>query len=263
MLKTKFAPLLVVALLICLSSVVRAQRPGFHSGNFPGGGPGRQPAGPRGDRGPMQHGGPVQHGGPMQHGYGWPRQHGGVDFYFGVGPGYYWPPVYGYPYYYPRWGGSYGTGIYFDPATNTAEYYLPPIYSPAELNYGPLAVERFLGIRRNPIVVPRPADVAPDAADKDVTPAEVADKLRKSNDDSRRRGRRFIEFGDALFVKQQFNGALQRYKSAIRGRSGPGRRIRAGRLRADRGEPISSGHQGSQDRGRAGSGVHQIRLPSG
>ena len=38
------------------------------------------------------------------------------------------------------------------------------------------------------MVVPPPADVVPDAADKDVTPAEVADKLRKSNDESRERG---------------------------------------------------------------------------
>jgi Tfp pilus assembly protein PilF len=203
MLKTKFAPLLVVALLVCLSSVVRAQRPGFYSGSFPGSGSSREPAGPRGESG------------PMRHGYGWPRQHSGVDFYLGVGPGYYRPPVYGHPYYYPRWGYGYGTGIYFDPATNTAEYYLPPIYSPAELNYGPLAIERFLGIRRNPIVMPPSADAAPDAADKDVTPAEVADKLRKSNNESRARGKRFIEFGDALFLRQRFNEALQRYKSAI------------------------------------------------
>ena len=54
------------------------------------------------------------------------------------------------------------TGIYFDPATNTAEYYLPPTSAPAELNYGPLAIDRFLGIRRNPIVVPPAAAMVPD-----------------------------------------------------------------------------------------------------
>ena len=116
MLKTKFAPLLVVALLVCLSSVVRAQRPGFYSGSLPGGGSSREPAGPRGDRGPMQHA--LQLAASAR----W------CGLLLWCGAGILSAAVLRYPYYYPRWGYGYGTGIYFDPATNTAEYYLPPIY---------------------------------------------------------------------------------------------------------------------------------------
>ena len=49
----------------------------------------------------------------------------------------------------------------------------------------------------------------------DVEPADVADKLRKSNDEARARGKRFLDFGNALFREQRFHEALQRYKSAI------------------------------------------------
>ena len=205
MLAKQITPLLVVPLVFCLLAEVRADRPGFYPGNFPGSGPSRVEPQPRGDHG------------PMRHGNGWPRDRSSVNLFFGMGPGFFLPPPYGFPSYYPRWGFGYGgpTGIYFDPSTNTAEYYLPPTYAPAELNYGPLAVDRFLGIRRSPLVVAPPAAVAPDVTPREVAPAAVADKLRKSNEDARARGTRFLEFGNTLFLEQRFHEALQRYKSAI------------------------------------------------
>jgi tetratricopeptide (TPR) repeat protein len=56
--------------------------------------------------------------------------------------------------------------------------------------------------------------VASAGFERPVTAAEIADRLRKSNDESRQRGRRFLAFGDALFQSQRFHEALQRYKSA-------------------------------------------------
>lgn len=163
--------------------------------------------------------------GPMRHHYGGLGTQSSLNLFFGVGPGFgvspYWD-TYPYgatwnmgwpPYYY-----GYGpTGIYYNPATNTTEYYLPPTYVPAELNYGPLAAERFLGIHRDPIVVP-PAGAEAVPADDDSgppSPADIVAKLRKSNDEAIARGRRFVEFGNALFQEQRFHEALQRYKSAI------------------------------------------------
>jgi tetratricopeptide (TPR) repeat protein len=213
MLKTKFTPLLVGALVCCLSSAVQAQRPGFYSGSFPGGSARREPAPPRSDHGP-----PRGDRGPTHDYYGGPRHRGGVDFYFGGGPRFYGPPLYAYPYYDPYWSYGYGTGIYYDPATNSAAYYLPPAYAPAELNFGPLAMERFLGIPRAPVVVPPPAGVAADAADAaddGLTAAEIAGRLRKSNPEARANAKQFIQFGDTRFAKQEFHTARQYYRSAI------------------------------------------------
>ncbi|MHB8973323.1 MAG: tetratricopeptide repeat protein [Pirellulaceae bacterium] len=206
MLAKHVARLLMVPFVGCLLlAEVRADRPGFYPGNFPGEGPNRVTPQPRGERG------------PMRREYGWPRDRGGANFFFGVGPGFFLPPPYGFPSYYPNWGFGVGgpTGIFFDPSTNTAEYYLPPTYAPAELSYGPLAVDRFLGIRRSPLEVAPPAAVAPDVTPREVTPAGVAGKLRKSNEEARARGTRFLEFGNSLFLEQRFHEALQRYKSAI------------------------------------------------
>lgn len=122
---------------------------------------------------------------------------------FGVSVGY---PSYsagygGYsdPYFY---GYSNPYGIYYNPQSNYAEYYLPPLYVPPELMYGPQAMDRFLGIRRapNPIIVVEPAVPAP--------------KPRVSNVESRRRASHFIASGDARFREQRYHEALQEYKTA-------------------------------------------------
>jgi len=201
MFKSISLPLLATALLLWLAPAADAQRPGFYSGSFPGGSAGRAPAPSRGDRGPTRD----YSSGPRHH---------------GPGPGYYRPPFYTYPYAYPYyaydslWNYGYG-GIYYDPATNSTAYFLPPTYVPGELNYGPLAMERFLGIHRNPQFVPPVPPVGPDPSDNGLTAAEIAGKLRKSSPVARERARRLIRFGDARFAKQEFHTARQYYKSAI------------------------------------------------
>ena len=180
-------------------------RPGSYDGLWSGNPP-RQATGP-----------PQGHRGPVYAGYGWPRHRSSVSFYAGIGPGVYFSSPYAYPYLPAAWSYGYAepTGIYYNPAMNHVEYYLPPVYAPAELTYGPLAMERFLGLRREAAVAPRPAEVPPEAFPKELKAAEIASRLRKSNEEAKERGRRFMSFGDALFLKQRCHEAVQRYKSAI------------------------------------------------
>ena len=149
-------------------------------------------------------------------GYYWPGYRS-IGFYVGVGPAYVYSRVLSYGTYNP--GLSYGywgpTGVYFDSASNYAEYYLPPIYAPAELAYGPRAVERFLGVRSDAAGPIPPAIIVPESKPAPAEAGVLASKLRKSNAASRERAGRFVTFGDALFLKQRFHEAVQRYKSAI------------------------------------------------
>jgi tetratricopeptide (TPR) repeat protein len=145
------------------------------------------------------------------------RNIGNYSFYAAIGPGCF-NPCFGYGGF-PIWGvypGYFGAyGVQYNSATNDANYWLPPVYAPAELMYGPKANARFFGVE-NPVANP-PRDIAlPTSFDlrRSVSAAEVAAKLRKSNDAARERGQKFIEYGDALFREQRFHEALQRYKSA-------------------------------------------------
>lgn len=134
-----------------------------------------------------------------------------------------WPLYTQGGWFVPGWSYPPG-GIYYVPRFPYGEYYLPPAYAPAELYYGPRAVERFLGIGAAPGVVPPAVNVVPPAVNAPRAPDDVAvdgkagalaDKLRKSNATARDRARRFIEFGDALFLKEKYHEAGQRYRSAI------------------------------------------------
>jgi tetratricopeptide (TPR) repeat protein len=189
---------------VCGSPQVWAERPGFYPGDMPMGRSGRGGGG--GEAPAQSHGG--HHAPCRPHGFAAWNTFGNVG----------WPWLGGAtwinPLFVPAWnvGAFWPTGIYFNPATNTAEYYLPPTYAPAELSYGPLAVERFLGVRRDLWPAVPPGAVAVEAA---LDAHAVADRLRRSNETSRARGRRFVEAGDALFLQQRFHEALQRYKSAI------------------------------------------------
>jgi tetratricopeptide (TPR) repeat protein len=122
---------------------------------------------------------------------------------FGVG-GYY--PYSCYSYWEPY-------GIYYNPSLNYTQYYLPPTYIPAELLYGPQAVARFLGVQSAPAIVTSPT-VRGAAVPAPTRPAVATDK-GKSNAAAQERARRFLAFGDALFARQQFHQAGQRYRSAI------------------------------------------------
>ena len=151
-------------------------------------------------------------------------RHEGYRFHAGIGAGFLFPgypwlggpyvgfPSFSYSIYAPGYYGAYG--VEYNSALNQANYWLPPVYAPAELMYGPQANNRFWGIE-TPVA---PAPVA-DAAGSEllrraITAAEVATNLRKSNNVARERGQKFLDFGDALFREQRFHEALQRYKSA-------------------------------------------------
>jgi tetratricopeptide (TPR) repeat protein len=146
------------------------------------------------------------------------RRHiGNYSFYAGFGPGCF-SPYFGFGAF-PMWGvypGYFGAyGVHYNSATNNADYWLPPLYAPAELMYGPKANARFFGIENT---VARPVqDVAmPTSYDlrRNISAADVAANLRKSNKASQERGQKYVEYGDALFREQRFHEALQRYKSA-------------------------------------------------
>lgn len=169
--------------------------------------------------------------GPLRPEHGGQRNNSSVNMFFGWGPGFGFAPWvelvpyggmwnYGWaPYSY--YGYGYGpTAVFFNPLTNSTEYFLPPVFAPAELNFGPAAANRFLGFPPDVPMAPAP-DRAPDAADAEIddagapTPAEIVSKLRKSNAESIARGQRFVEFGNTLFLAERFHEALQRYKSAL------------------------------------------------
>ena len=99
-------------------------------------------------------------------------------------------------------------GIYYNPDTGQSEYWLPPVYMPPEIAYGPSAIQRFMGL---------PPAVAASRATRPAAPdaATIRDRVRKSNRVTRDRAMRFVQFGDALFQKQRYHEAVQRYRSAI------------------------------------------------
>jgi Tfp pilus assembly protein PilF len=121
--------------------------------------------------------------------------------------GYYNGPVYGFGYPYVYNYAPYGT--YCSPRTNYVDYYLSPIYQPAELAYGPQAMKQFLGLDRNfalgdLVTQPRPVEVQ--AAKPIVSELSV---------EARQKADRFIELGDQNFKAQKFHDALLRYRMAI------------------------------------------------
>lgn len=112
------------------------------------------------------------------------------------------PYVYGRSYY--GYVEPYGT--YYNPQSGYVDHYLPPIYYPGELMYGPQAVRRFFGLDRAAPVLP-PVGVAPPVGAAPAGP-------RASNLAARERASHFVAAGDQLFREQKQHEALQRYKSA-------------------------------------------------
>jgi tetratricopeptide (TPR) repeat protein len=160
--------------------------------------------------------------------FGQNRWQGSYSFSFGVSPGYFGgyrsfylspgypafypgvvPPPYGYDSYY--YGASSPYGIYYNPRANYADYYLPPLYAPAELNYGPQAMKQFMGLDRNLGLEPFQPRPAPVVVDK---PAPARPVVRESNLEARRRAGHFMTLGDSLFREQRHHDALQQYKKA-------------------------------------------------
>jgi Flp pilus assembly protein TadD len=111
---------------------------------------------------------------------------------------------YGYPYRYGL--GWYGGG--FGP------YILPPLVLPAQTLFGPQPVQQLMGV--GPLGA-GPAAAGPilgaPAGDAGPAPRQPR-KVRVANAEAKARAGKFIDFGDALFAKQRFREALERYKLA-------------------------------------------------
>ncbi len=135
------------------------------------------------------------------------------SFNFGVGyPSYF---NYGYtPYGFDSCYYSSPYGTYYNPQANYVEYYLPPVYFPAELAYGPQAMKRFMGLPSD--VGTRPLISGPIVLDASDTAKDIGPRLRMSNLETLRSARRLVERGDDLFRRQRYHEALQQYKSASR-----------------------------------------------
>jgi len=150
--------------------------------------------------------------------------HSHLGFYLNLGRGwtghyrgYYspWTSYYrgGYrPYYYDTYYYNYTSpyGIYYNPRSAHVEYYLPPLHQPAELMYGPQAINQFLGVDRRFGL----GALAPREDEKRKVPA-IKPIVRESPDAARERSGRYIEFGDARFRSLEHHAALQRYKTAV------------------------------------------------
>lgn len=106
-------------------------------------------------------------------------------------------------------------GIYYAPTTGATSYWLPPVYMPAELAYGPTALMRFMGVPSNLLGAGAANSGASAPAAVPTTPNTIRDRIRKSNAVTRARAMRFVQFGNALFQKQRYHEATQRYRSAI------------------------------------------------
>jgi len=142
------------------------------------------------------------------YGYGYPR----------VSYGYSYPSI-GYGYQGCGYGFS-PYGVAYSPRTNSTNYYLPPIYQPAELNYGPGAVKQFMGVDRNYPLATRSKTIEPafDASGRlgDLVDLEPLTRRPTSNADTRARAARYVAQGDRLFGEQQTYLALMQYRQATK-----------------------------------------------
>ena len=124
---------------------------------------------------------------------------------------------YGYnPYRYRT--GWYGGG--FGP------YALPPVVLPAQTLFGPQPVQQMMGLNQGggggavagggPIAAAGPVAGGGRGPilDPPADPAPKQHKVRVANAEAKARAGKFIDFGDALFAKQKFREALERYKLA-------------------------------------------------
>lgn len=110
---------------------------------------------------------------------------------------------YGYPYGYDSY--PYGVPYYPGPVI------LPPLFLPAETMYGPQAVKRFMGIDGS---APAPRVIIANKSRADSDSLLAKPKVRISNAAMKAQAGKFLAFGDALFFKQNYNSALERYRSA-------------------------------------------------
>jgi tetratricopeptide (TPR) repeat protein len=150
--------------------------------------------------------------------------------YYGV---YYPNGLNGYPYGTYGYDAYRGYGYGYDSYLYGSPYYYspPPIFLPAEELYGPLAMQRFMGVdhwfRPQPkvnvkvnVTVPPARDnkVAAAGQDKGIAPPAPQKKLpdRGTNPQSNNLAWKFLGYGDALFGQQKYAEANDRYRKASR-----------------------------------------------
>jgi hypothetical protein len=106
---------------------------------------------------------------------------------------------YGYrPFYRFGWyGGGYGPYAY------------PPVVLPAQTLFGPQPVQQMMGV--NQVAANQAGPVQRAGVGAAPRPQR---KVRVANAEAKARAGKFIDFGDALFAKQRFREALERYKLA-------------------------------------------------
>ncbi len=142
---------------------------------------------------------------------GWGGHYGRSCFGYGYGGPSYYYPAYNYPlctiggcnYAAPV---GYYTALpqYYNTNINFAVTALPPVKYPVSAGVNAQALERFLGLARD--VAPATGALSERALPKIAT--------RVTSAESRQRAMRHLAEGDALYQKQNFNSALQRYKQA-------------------------------------------------
>jgi hypothetical protein len=118
-----------------------------------------------------------------------------------VSPFSYNPFVYGYYPYYPY---SLGT-----PYGDLGPYVAPPIFVSADAQFGPRAVQRFMGVDPAPIAAAEPRARPRRGADAGDAPVAPASDAR-----ARLKAWRLIDQGDAEFIARRFAQALSRYREA-------------------------------------------------
>jgi len=139
---------------------------------------------------------------------GVPSYHRSFSYSFGY-PHSYSGHWHGYDSFGYNYGSPYGT--YYVPRSNYVEYYLPPVYFPAELAYGPQAVKQFFGLDRNFGLGPL---LSPPDRNALIRPEITALKIRASNLATLQRARRYMQLGDDLFRRHKYLESLRQYKYA-------------------------------------------------
>jgi tetratricopeptide (TPR) repeat protein len=124
--------------------------------------------------------------------------------------------TYGYPYGY---GSPYGLGCGYPSQGVTAYYYYSPYPLPVYLPMGPAqalgAQGMQLGVGMNRPAPQRDADVAPPPAPADDEPAPKREPIRAANPRNNAMGWKYIGYGDALYAKQRYAEAGDRYRRAV------------------------------------------------
>jgi tetratricopeptide (TPR) repeat protein len=137
---------------------------------------------------------PYQGGATYTFSYGSPSWYG----YYGGYPYSYYPYSY-YPYSYGGYGYGYGA-------------YPPAVVLPSETLFGPQAMNRFLGGGQGTTVNRVSHEPREPAAPLD----PQRPKVRETTPETKALAGKSIDFGDAQFMKQKYQSALERYREAAR-----------------------------------------------